>query len=441
MNARLSGFHELPISERIETLAAECGIDAADLQQDLSVEEADDLSENVVGTVALPLGVATNFRIDGEDVLIPMAVEESSVIAAASYGAKMAREDGGFQTDTDGPYMIAQIQTLDVSDPRAARSRVLAERDRLREIANDQGVLVSHGGGCEDVTARVVDTPTGEMLVVHLIVNTADAMGANAVNTMAEGVAPEVARIAEGEVSLRILSNLADRRLTRAHCRVPPEALEHDGVDLSGEEIRDRIVDAWAFAAGDPYRAATHNKGVMNAVDALALATLNDWRAIEAGAHAYAARGGAGSSAAGGHSARAGNAAHDGYGPLTTFEVADDGALSCHIELPMQVGTVGGATSVHPTGSTAMEILDVDSADEFAGVFAALGLAENLASLRALVSEGIQTGHMKLHAENVAVQAGAPEELVEEVAAQMVAEEDVRESRAREILAELQERE
>ncbi|WP_435346084.1 hydroxymethylglutaryl-CoA reductase, degradative [Haloarchaeobius sp. HRN-SO-5] len=422
MDSRIPGFYDEDRETRTATVAERCGLadDAVEaLETGGDVELADRLSENVVGRIGYPLSVATNFVVDGADVLVPMAIEESSVVAAASHGAKLAREAGGFETDVSGPYMLGQIQAVDVADPHAARGRVLDAREDVRALANDQGVLVSHGGGCDDVTARVVDTPTGEQVVVHLVVDVCDAMGANAVNTMTEAVAPLVEDLTGGEVSLRVLSNLADRRLARARCRVAPADLDHDETDRSGEQVRDHIVDAWAFAAGDPYRAATHNKGVMNGVDAVALATGNDWRAIEAGAHAYAAR--------------------DGYGPLSTFEVDADGYLSCSIELPMQVGTVGGTTSSHPTASAAMEVLDVESADDLAGVFAAVGLAENLASLRALVSEGIQTGHMKLHAKNVAAQAGAPDDLVDEVAARLVAEEDVRAGRARDLVEELTE--
>ncbi|ELZ22414.1 hydroxymethylglutaryl-CoA reductase, degradative [Halosimplex carlsbadense 2-9-1] len=424
MNSRIPGFYTEDRSERLSTVVERCDLDAEAvdaLDADGAVgETVDGLSENVVGSVSYPLSVATNFVVDGEDLLVPMAVEESSVVAAASKGALLARPGGGFTTDTDGPYMIGQVQVADVSDPTAARQRVLARADEIAAVANDQGVLVSHGGGCEDVTVRVVDTPAGETVVVHLLVDVRDAMGANAVNTMCEAVAPVVADATGGRVSLRVLSNLADCRLARARCRVEPAALVEDEDDperadgLDGETVRDRIVEAWAFAAGDPYRAATHNKGIMNAVDALAVATCNDWRALEAGAHAYAAR--------------------EGYGPLTTYEVGADGDLVCRIELPVQAGTVGGATAVHPAGRAAMEVLGVEAADEFAGVVAALGLAENLASLRALVDEGIQAGHMKLHAENVARQAGAPAGLVAEVAARMVAEGAVRESRARELI-------
>jgi hydroxymethylglutaryl-CoA reductase len=423
MDSRLSGFYELDLADRVETV-----IENSDLSRESETvlrdrddqPVVDDLSENVIGSISLPLSVATNFVIDGEERLIPMAIEESSVVAAASHGARMARSTGGFSTSVSGPYMIAQVQILDVADPHAASARLLERSSAVIELANDQGVLVSHGGGCEDLSTRVVETPEGEMLIAHLLVNVQDAMGANAVNTMAEGVAPLVEEITGGTVSLRILSNLADCRVARACCRVDPAEFERDDVDVSGVEVRDRIVDAWAFAAGDPYRAATHNKGILNGIDALAVATLNDWRAIEAGAHAYAARG--------------------GYGPLSTYEVDDEGFLACSIELPVQVGTVGGATEIHPTAKAASEILDVDSAEAFAGVFAALGLAENLASLRALVSEGIQTGHMKLHARNVAIEAGAPDDAVEEIAEQMVEEGEVRQSRAAELVAESEKR-
>ena len=424
MDSRIPEYYTFDPAERLSILADRASLD--DDQQTAIAEPADraqldGISENVVGSVSLPLSVATNFQIDGEDRLVPMATEESSVVAAASHGARMVREGGGFTTSTTGPYMIGQVQVVDATDPHAARAAVLESADEIRATANDQGVLVSHGGGCEEVSARVVNTPEGQMVIVHLLVDTCDAMGANAVNTMTEGVAPLIGRLTGGEVSLRILSNLADCRLARARCTVPPSAFDRADSPLDGPAVRDRIVDAWAFAAADPYRAATHNKGIMNGVDALALATLNDTRAIEAGAHAYAA------------------VANDGYGPLTTFEVNDDGDLACTIELPVQVGTVGGATAVHPAAGAAMDILDPDDVASFAGTFAAVGLAENLASLRALVAEGIQAGHMKLHAKNVAREAGAPESLVETVADQLVERETVSQSSAKEIIADLTE--
>ena len=422
MDSRISGFYKQSVEERREKIA-----DLADLSDEaiealggvgLDDVRADTVSENVIGTLEYPLSVATNFEIDGEDKLVPMAIEETSVVAAASYAARMAREEGGFTTDVSGPIMIAQIQAVDVDDPNAAKMRILQAEDDLIELANEQDpVLVKFGGGCESVEVRVVDTPRGDMVVTHLIVNVQDAMGGNAVNSMAEALAPEIEDLTGGDVELRILSNLADRRLARATCRIPPEILADEDSDLSGKEVRDRIVDAWAFAEGDPYRAATHNKGIMNGIDAVTTATFNDWRAIEAGAHTYAAMG--------------------GYDSLTTYEVDEDGYLSCAIELPIQVGTVGGATQLQPVAGAAMEILDVESADELAGVFAAVGLAQNLAALRALTSEGIQQGHMSLHAKNIAIQAGAPEELVDQIAEIMVEEDAIRQDRAEELLDEL----
>jgi hydroxymethylglutaryl-CoA reductase len=422
MDSRIEGFYKASPEDRLAEIA-----DRADLSAEsrealagvgLDLATADQVSENVVGTVEYPLSVATNFVVNGEDVLVPMAIEETSVVAAASYGALMARRTGGFDASVSGPVMLAQIQATEVSDPHAAKVRILERADELVDLANEQDpVLVDHGGGCRHVEVRVVDTARGQMVVTHLVVDVRDAMGGNAVNTMAEALAPEIEELTGGEVQLRILSNLADRRLARASCRIPPEELETDETDLSGEAVRDRIVDAWAFADADPYRAATHNKGIMNGVDAVATATFNDWRAIEAGAHAYAAQ--------------------DGYGPLTNYEVDDDGYLACSIEIPMQVGTIGGATALHDGAGAAMELLDVESAEELAGVVAAVGLAQNYAGLRALVSEGIQTGHMRLHAKNLAVQAGAPEQLVDEIADRMVVEDAIRQDCAEELLDEL----
>jgi hydroxymethylglutaryl-CoA reductase len=424
MDSRIPGLYKQDIDERLSSVADRAGLSEDAVRaiegESFDAADADVVSENVVGTIEFPLSVATNFRIDGEDVFVPMAVEESSVVAAAANAAKWARPNGGFFTSVSGPIMIAQVQAVDVADPHAAALRIQRREDELIELANEQDpVLVEHGGGCEEIHTRVLDTPRGEMVVTHLLVDVRDAMGGNAVNTMAEALAPEIEEITGGEVQLRILSNLADRRLARASCTVPPEELETDEVDLSGTEVRDRIVDAWAFAESDPYRAATHNKGIMNGIDAVATATYNDWRAIEAGAHAYAAR--------------------DGYGSLTNYEVDADGNLACTIELPIQAGTVGGATQLQPVAKAAMELLDVDSADEFAGVLASVGLAQNLAGLRALVSEGIQTGHMNLHAKNIAVQAGAPPELVDYIAARMVAEDAIRQDRAEALIEELSE--
>lgn len=423
MDSRISGLYKLDPEDRLSEIA-----EATELSQEvqnkiatqgIDAAEADAISENVIGTIEYPLGIATNFVIDGQDKLIPMAIEETSVVAAASKAARMARPTGGFRTQTNGPYMISQIQATEVDTPRAAKIEILDAKENLIELANEQDpVLVEHGGGCEDIEVQLIETPRGEMVITRLIVNVQDAMGGNAVNTMAEALAPEIEQLTGGNVSLRILSNLADRRLVRASCTIEPSELETEDTDLSGEDIRDRIIDAWAFAVGDPYRAATHNKGIMNGIDAVATATYNDWRAIEAGAHAYAAV--------------------DGYGPLTTYEGDSDGNLVCSIELPMQVGTIGGATQLQPVAEAALEILDVDSANDLAGVFAAVGLAQNLGGLRALVSEGIQSGHMSLHAKNIAIQANAPEHLVDEIAARMVAEEAIRQDRAEELINELQ---
>ncbi|MDZ7849942.1 MAG: hydroxymethylglutaryl-CoA reductase, degradative [Halodesulfurarchaeum sp.] len=423
MDSRISGFYKLPVAERRETIA-----ELADLSEDaveaiggtgLTEELADTVSENVIGTLEYPISVATNFTIDGEDRLIPMAIEETSVVAAASFAAKMARAGGGFETEVDAPRMIAQIQAVDVTDPQAARMRILQEKDRLMELADEQDpTLVKFGGGAEDVEVRVIDTPTGQMVVTHLIVNVQDAMGGNAVNTMAEALAPEIEALAGGDVEMRILSNLADRRLARATCTVPPEELADEDSEFTGEEVRNRIVDAWAFAMGDPYRAATHNKGIMNGIDAVTTATFNDWRAMEAGAHAYAAQ--------------------DGYDSLTSYEVDAEGNLVCTIEIPVQIGTVGGATGLQPVAQAAMEILDVDSAPEMAGVLASVGLAQNLAALRALVSEGIQQGHMRLHAQNLAIQAGAEGDQIDRVAERMIEEDAIGQAEAEAILAELE---
>jgi hydroxymethylglutaryl-CoA reductase len=422
MDSRIPGFYKLTVAERREEVAERCDVSEAALEAlaggGLDDARADTISENVVGTIEYPLGIATNFHVDGEDRLIPMAIEETSVVAAASYGARMARPTGGFATNVSGPVMIAQIQAVDVDDPHAAKVRILDHADELVERANEEDpTLVEHGGGCRDVEVRVVETSRGGMVVTHLVVDVRDAMGGNAVNSMAEALAPRIEELTGGDVLLRILSNLADRRLARATATIEPSNLTDDDSELSGAAVRDRIVDAWAFAAADPYRAATHNKGIMNGIDAVATATFNDWRAIEAGAHAYAAIG--------------------GYGPLTSYEVDADGNLSCSIELPIQAGTVGGATQLQPAAQAAMEILDVESADELAGVFAAVGLAQNYAGLRALVSEGIQTGHMNLHAKNLAIQAGATGDLVDEVAERMVEEDAIRQDRAEEILNEL----
>ncbi len=386
MNSRLSGFYKKNIQDRLLVLAEQSGLTEEEKRTllgvaGLGVDQADQMVENAIGVFGLPLGIATNFQVNGRDVLVPMAIEEPSVVAGASYAARLAREGGGFVTSSSQPRMIAQIQVLDLADPHAARLDVLAHKDRLLELATQSDPIIARlGGGARDVEARVIQSPAGPMLIIHLIYDCRDAMGANAVNTAAEKLAPAIQDIAGGRVGLRILSNLADRRLARARCTIPASALtfQSDGQTFGGETVRDRIIEAWAFAAADPYRAATHNKGIMNGVDAVVIATGNDWRAIEAGAHAYAAREGR-------------------YTSLSTWGKDGAGNLTGTLEMPAAVGIVGGATKAHPAARVALKLMGVQSARELAEVIAAVGLAQNLAAIRALATEGIQRGHMRLH--------------------------------------------
>ncbi len=413
---RLPAFYDLPLAERVRRLQQAAGLDPAELDAvsgaaGLGVEQADHMIENVVGLFALPLGIATNFVVNGRQVLVPMAIEEPSVVAGASFMAKLARAGGGFAAETDEPLMIAQLQLLDIPDLEAARRAILAERESiLAEADTVDPVLQRLGGGARDLEVRLLpDTAAGPMLIVHLVYDTRDAMGANAANTAAERLAPRLASLSGGRAHLRILSNLADRRLARARCRIPLASLAFGEFD--GERVRDGIVEAWAFAEADPYRAATHNKGIMNGVDAVVIATGNDWRAIEAGAHAFAARGGR-------------------YTSLSRWTAAPDGPLEGFLEMPMAVGTVGGATRVHPTARACLKLMGIESARQLAEVIVSVGLAQNLAALRALATEGIQRGHMGLHARQVAIAAGADGALIETVARQLVAEGAVRSDRA-----------
>ncbi len=371
--------------------------------------------ENVVGLYPLPLGIALNFMVNGRDVLVPMAIEEPSVVAGASFAAKLARAGGGFQAETSPPEMIGQIQVLDLPDLERAKRAVLAARDRILARADEIDPVIRRlGGGSRGLELRALpDTPAGPMLVIHLIYDCRDAMGANAVNTACEALAPLIEEITGGRVGLRILSNLADRRTARARCTIPADVLSFG--EFAGERVARGIVEAWAMAAADPYRAATHNKGIMNGVDAVALATGQDWRAIEAGAHAYAARSGR-------------------YAPLSTWTQDGEGNLVGELDMPLAVGTVGGATRSHPTARLALELLGVKGAQELAEVMVSVGLAQNLAALRALATEGIQKGHMALHARQVAIAAGAQGKEIEAVARQMAAEGTVRLDRAAEIL-------
>lgn len=383
----------------------------------LKAEQADMMIENALGTFELPLGIACNFLINGRDYLIPMAVEEPSVLAAISHAAKLIRAGGGFHTEATEPVMIGQIQVLDVPDMDAAVHAIRTHKADLMAIADTSDpIILKFGGGARDIIPRVFpDTPVGPMLIVHLHFDTRDAMGANAINTALERLAPRIAELTNGRTSLRILSNLADQRLATARCTIPANQLVVPG--LSGTEAARRIEEANAFAIVDPYRAATHNKGIMNGIDAVVIATGNDWRAIEAGAHTYAAVKGNGR-----------------YTALTDWHVNKNGDLYGEITLPMAVGMVGGATKVHPTARVAMKILGVQSAPELAQVMAAVGLAQNLAAIKALSTVGIQQGHMALHARQVAMAAGATNAQIQQIADQLVAEKNINVNRAKELM-------
>ncbi|MDQ4076534.1 MAG: hydroxymethylglutaryl-CoA reductase, degradative [Chloroflexota bacterium] len=416
-NSPFQGFYKLSVQERRERMAAFTGLSEEEQQhlvEPLDMEMADHLIENVIGRYALPMGVAVNFIVNGEEKVIPMVVEEPSIVAACSFAAKLARP-WGFVTDADPPIMIGQIQVLDVLDPKVAEQAILAASEELLERANElHRTIVQLGGGARGIEVRrLPETPVGPMLVVHLLLDTRDAMGANAINTTAEALAPRIEELTGGRVNLRILSNLADRRLARAEAVWRKEALAKG--EYAGEDVVQGILEAWAFAAADPYRAATHNKGVLNGIDAVAVATGNDWRGIEAGAHAYAARSGR-------------------YTSLTHFRKDPDGNLIGSIELPLAVGVVGGTTRSHPVAQVALKILGIEQAGELAQIMAAVGLAQNFAALRALATEGIQRGHMALHARQVAIAAGATGKDVERIARQLVQEGEVRLERARELM-------
>jgi hydroxymethylglutaryl-CoA reductase len=413
-SSRLPGFHKLSIEERINIVKEFAGLSDSDVNllksgKPLPVDIADKMIENVVGVMGIPLGIATNFLINGKDYLVPMAIEEPSVVAAASNAAKMLRAGGGIHSKASDPLMIAQIQLVKVSSPHTAKYIILERKAEIIDVANSTNpILLKLGGGVRDVEVRILNSPVGPMVITHLIVDVKDAMGANTVNTMAEAVAPLLEKWTGGKVYLRILSNLADRRLVRSWGRIPKDV-------LGGEEVVGGIINAWAFAAADPYRAATHNKGIMNGVVAVALATGQDTRALEAGAHAYAARSGR-------------------YSPLTAWEVDENGDLTGYLEMPMAVGIVGGAVKVNPMAKLSLKILGVGSAKELAEVMGAVGLAQNLAALRALATEGIQKGHMKLHARQLAITAGAQGNEVDLVVDEMLRRGEIRLDVAEEIL-------
>ncbi|HLA47336.1 MAG TPA: hydroxymethylglutaryl-CoA reductase, degradative [Thermoplasmata archaeon] len=417
-SSEISGFYKKSAEDRWKIVQEFGGLSDDEVRTlgdtgALKFDQVDRMIENVVGTIPVPLGIAVNFRINEKDYLVPMAIEEPSVVAAASNAARMARPKGGFAASTSGPIMIGQIQLTHVPDPHSARLAVLHAREEILRRANEKDpILVKLGGGAKDVEVRVIATHRGPMVVTHLVVDTRDAMGANAVNTMAEAVAPYLEEITGGRVYLRIISNLAVKRLARARAVFANDA-------IGGPEVIEGILEAYAFAEADPFRCATHNKGIMNGIDAVVIATGNDFRAIEAGAHAYAAwKGG-------------------GYHSLTTWEKNSAGDLVGTIELPIAVGLVGGATAVHPTARACVKLLGVKTAQELAEVIASVGLAQNFAALRALATEGIQRGHMSLHARNIAATIGAVGGEIDRVAEILVQERKVRMDRAKEVLEEI----
>jgi len=424
ISSRIPGFYNMTIAERkqrIIDLYSFSEEDATQLLQGMSLPEetADKMIENVIGTFSLPLGMGLNFLIDGKDYMIPMAVEEPSIIASASHIAKIVRDAGGFKTEATERVMIGQIQVVGSKDINKAKQAVLNEKETLIRAANDAyPSLEARGGGAEDLEVRTINEHGSEysqMLVVHLFVNTCDAMGANIINTMVESLAPVIEELTDGKVYLRILSNYADRSLAKATCTIPPELLASE--NFTGEEVRDGVVLAYEFAASDPYRAVTHNKGIMNGIDPVIIATGNDWRAVEAGAHAYAARNGQ-------------------YSSMTTWSVDKQGNLVGELELPMSLGIVGGASRVHPMAKLAYKILRVDSAKELARVIVAVGLAQNLGALKALVTDGIQKGHMALHSRSVAMTAGATGELVDMIAEKLVEANEIRVGYAKKLMKE-----
>jgi hydroxymethylglutaryl-coA reductase, degradative len=400
-----SGFYKLSVEERLDEVVKFANLDKEDIKNikntdALDISKADNMVENVIGRFTLPMGVALNFKINDKDYIIPMVSEEASVIAAASNAAKLARSSGGFYTSNTGSIMIAQIQIVGVKDVNYTRMVIYENKERILKICNDKDpVLVKFGGGALDIDVRVIETNFENMVILHLKVNTLDAMGANAVNTMAEAVAPFIETITGGTVYLRILSNLAIERLVRARTKIKKE-------ELGGEEVVDKIILAYTFAEADPFRATTHNKGIMNGISAVVLATGNDTRAIEAGAHAYASITGS-------------------YKPLTKWEKDNNGDLVGTIELPLALGLVGGATKIHPTAKTVVKILGVKSATELGEIVASVGLAQNLAAIKALATEGIQRGHMSLHAKNIASVAGAKGEELDRIVKKMIEDKNI----------------
>ncbi len=423
--SRIPGFYKMPVEERRKLISKKFNLSKeheAQLfsNQALGIDTADKMIENVIATFPLPFGLGLNFLINNKDYVIPMVLEEPSVVASASYIAKIVRDAGGFKTSATERIMIGQIQVVGCDDFSAAEKSVLSQKEALVRQANEAyPSLQKRGGGAVDLDVRMLnesESKYSQMLVIHLYVNTCDAMGANIINTMVEALAPTVEAITRGKVYLRILSNYADRSMAKAKCEIPVDLLETDG--FSGEEVRDGVIHAYEFAASDPYRAVTHNKGIMNGIDPVIIATGNDWRAVEAGAHAYAARTGV-------------------YSSMSKWSQNEQGDLVGELELPMSLGIVGGASRVHPMAKLSFELLGVESAKELAQVVVAVGLAQNLGALRALATEGIQRGHMSLHSRSVAMAAGARGDLVDQVAEKMVAEKEIRVGRAEELIKEL----
>ena len=424
-SSNISGFYRMGIDERLKIVQEFAGLSDEEAQilaktGALEPAQADRMIENLIGTMPVTLGIATNFIVNGKEYLVPMATEEPSVVAAASNSAKIVRGTGGFKTTATEPIMIGQIQLTHVEDVEKSKAAILEHKAELLEMANSKDpMLVKLGGGARDLEVRIIDSMNGPMIINHLLVNCLDAMGANAVNTMAEAISPRIEEITGGKVYLRIISNLAVHRLARSEAIFTKEA-------LGGEDVVNGILEAYAFAAADPFRCATHNKGIMNGIDAVVLATGNDYRAIEAGAHAYAAW------------------KEGGYKPLTHYEKNENGDIVGSIELPMAVGLIGGATAVHPTAKACVKIMGVKSAAELGGIIASVGLAQNFAAMRALATEGIQRGHMSLHAQNIVAMAAekmgikVTPELIDKIAPMLVKEKKVRMDRAEELIRENQ---
>jgi len=411
----VSGFYKLPVKKRIEFVKKFSNLNEEETKlfsSCLDMGIADRMIENVLGTFEIPLGIAVNFQVNGKDYLVPMATEESSVVAAASNAAKIARVKGGFKTECTDPLMIGQIQILHMKDVAEAAQKIMSKKKEILHLANEQDkVLVKFGGGAKDIEVRILDSPLGKMIVTHLVVDVRDAMGANAVNTMCEALAPMLEEITGGKVRLKILSNLADKRIVKAKAVFDKEK-------IGGERVVDAFLESYTLAVIDPYRAATHNKGIMNGIDSLIIATGNDFRAIEAGAHAYASRSGQ-------------------YTSLSHYYKDKNGDLVGELELPMAVGIVGGAGNIHPKARLCKKILGIKTAQELAEVVVSLGLAQNFAAVFALSTVGIQKGHMSLHAKNIAVMAGAKGDEIDKIAIQIIKEGKIKLDRAEEILKEI----